>query len=100
MDFKKIFIKDASPTKIGGQAVLEGVMMKGEDRIAVVVRADKGRLYLHTEKTQKRSKAAEIPVVRGVYIFINTLIMGMKTLTYSAEVLEKLLEEEPDAGAE
>jgi len=52
MDFKKIFIKDACPTKIGGQAVLEGIMMKGEDRTAVVVRGEKDRLYIKTEKLQ------------------------------------------------
>jgi len=100
MDFKKIFIKDASPTKVGGQAVLEGVMMKGEERTAVVVRADKKRLYIKTEKLPKRSKAAEIPVVRGVYIFVTTLMTGMKTLIYSAEVLEKLLAEEEPAEEE
>jgi len=101
MDFKKIFIKDACPTKIGGQAVLEGVMMKGEDRTAVALRADKGRLYIHTEKLAKRSKAAEIPVVRGVYIFVTTLMTGMKTLMYSAEALEKLMADEtPDVGAQ
>jgi len=101
MDFKKIFIKDASPTKIGGQAVLEGVMMKGEDRTAIVVRADKGRLHIKTEKLPKRSIAAEIPIVRGVYIFVTTLMTGMKTLIYSAEVLEKLVaEEEPETTEE
>jgi len=93
MDFKKIFIKDASPTKVGGQAVLEGIMMKGENRTAVVVRGDKGRLFIKTEKLPKRSKAAEVPIVRGVYIFVTTLMTGMKTLIYSAEVLEKLYEE-------
>ena len=77
MDFKKIFIKDACPTKVGGQAVLEGVMMKGEDRTAVVVRADEGRLYIRTEKLPKRSKAADIPIVRGVYIFVTTLMTGI-----------------------
>ena len=101
MDFKKIFIKDANPTKIGGQAVLEGVMMKGEDRTAIVIRADKDSLYINTEKLPKRSKAAEIPIVRGVYIFVTTLMTGMKTLIYSAEVLEKLAaEEEPEATEE
>ena len=93
MDFKKIFIKDACPTKIGGQAVLEGIMMKGEDRTAVVVRGGKG-LYIKTEKLQQRSKAAEIPIVRGVYIFVTTLMTGMKTLIYSAEVLEKFEEKQ------
>ena len=100
MDFKKIFIKDACPTKIGGQAVLEGIMMKGEDSTAVVVRADKERLYIRTEKLPKRSKAAEIPIVRGVYIFVTTLMTGMKTLIYSAEVLEKLMGEEEAADEE
>ena len=93
MDFKKIFIKEACPTKVGGQAVLEGIMMKGEDRTAVVVRGDKGRLYIKTEKLPVRSKAAEIPIVRGVYIFVTTLMTGMKTLIYSAEVLEKFYED-------
>ena len=96
MDFKKIFIKNASPTKIGGQAVLEGIMMKGENRTAVVVRDHKDRLYIRTEKLPTPHKAAGIPIIRGVYIFVTTLMTGMKTLIYSAEVLEKFYEEEPD----
>ena len=101
MDFKKIFIKDASPTKIGGQAVLEGIMMKGEDRTAVVVRDEKNRLYIKTEKLPERSKIADIPILRGIYIFVNSLMTGMKTLIYSAEILEKLAEEnDPDAKEE
>ena len=94
MDFKKIFIKNASPTKIGGQAVLEGIMMKGENRTAVVVRDNKDRLYIRTEKLPPLRKAAEIPIVRGVYIFVTTLATGMKTLVYSAEILERFYEED------
>ena len=97
MDFKKIFIKGACPTKIGGQAVLEGIMMKGEDRTAVVVRLGNDRLHIKTEKLPTRSKAAEIPIVRGVYIFVTTLMTGMKTLIYSAEALESLAPDEPEA---
>ena len=97
MDFKKIFIKDACPTKIGGQAVLEGIMMKGEERTAVVVRDSAGRLYIKTELLPERSKAAEIPIVRGVYIFVTTLMTGMKTLIYSAEILEQLEGEAAEA---
>ena len=74
--------------------------MKSETRSAVVMRADKGRLYIHTEKLPKRHKAAEIPIVRGVYIFVTTLMTGMKTLIYSAEVLEKLMPEEEGDKAE
>jgi len=80
--------------------VLEGIMMKSETRSAVVMRADQGRLYIHTEKLPKRNKAAEIPIVRGVYIFVTTLMTGMKTLIYSAEVLEKLMPEEEGPKAE
>ena len=74
--------------------------MKSETRSAVVMRADQGRLYIHTEKLPKRHKASEIPVVRGVYIFVTTLMTGMKTLIYSAEVLEKLMPEEEGSKAE
>lgn len=98
MDFKKIFIKDACPTKIGGQAVLDGIMMKGENRTAVVMRMPAGNMYIKTEKLKPRSKAADIPVVRGVYIFISSLVTGMKTLTYSAEILEAMEEEEAKAA--
>ena len=71
--------------------------MKGDDRTAVVVRGDKERLYIKTEKLPARSKAAEIPIVRGVYIFVTTLMTGMKTLIYSAEVLEQFYEDEEAA---
>jgi uncharacterized protein YqhQ len=98
MDFKKIFIKDACPTKVGGQAVLEGIMMKGEDRTAVVVRTAAGRLHIKTERLPQVHKAAKIPIVRGVYIFVSTLITGMKTLMYSAEVLEELYETPEEEG--
>jgi uncharacterized protein YqhQ len=100
INFKKIFIKDACPTKVGGQAVLEGIMMKGENRTAVVVRTAGGRMHIKTERLPERNKAAEIPVIRGVYIFVSTLITGMKTLMYSAEVLEALFEEEEVLASE
>jgi len=89
MDFKKIFIKDACPTKIGGQAVLEGIMMKGQDRSSVVVRLPDGSMHIRTEKINSKSKWAKIPLARGVFIFGSSLISGMKTLMYSAEILEK-----------
>ena len=46
MDFSKIFIKDANPTKMGGQAVMEGIMMKGADRTAIAVRRADGKQAL------------------------------------------------------
>lgn len=88
MDFKKIFIKNASPTKIGGQAVLEGIMMKGEDRTAVVIRKPDGRLHIKTELLKKPGKLKKIPILRGVFLFVDSLVTGTRMLLYSAEVLE------------
>jgi len=88
MDLKKIFLKDACPTKVGGQAVLEGIMMKGVDRTAVVVRMPDESLHIKTEANKEHSKLATIPIVRGVFIFAGSLVQGTKTLMYSADVLE------------
>lgn len=100
MDFKKIFIEDACPTKVGGQAVMEGIMMKGEDRTAVVIRIPDGSLHIKTEKLKAKSKWTNIPILRGVFAFVSSLVTGMKTLLYSAEVLERYEEyEEEEPGA-
>ena len=88
MDFKKIFIKDACPTKIGGQAVIEGVMMKGSHCTAVSVRRAEDDIVVKVEPLKPPSKIMKIPVLRGIGAFINALITGTKTLMYSAEILE------------
>jgi uncharacterized protein YqhQ len=88
MDFKKIFLKDACPTKIGGQAVLEGIMMKGEQRSAVVVRRENGDMYIKTQLLKKRGKWYKVPIIRGVLIFVDSLVTGIKTLTDSADMVE------------
>ncbi len=88
MDLNKIFIKDACPTKVGGQAVLEGVMMKGEERSSVCVRLPNGDLYIKTEKNKERSRIFAMPFIRGVFVFIASLVQGMKTLMFSADVME------------
>ena len=88
MDLSKIFIKNASPTKVGGQAVLEGIMMKGEDRTAVVVRLPDESMHIKTELLPERKPWTKVPLVRGVFIFGSSLVSGTKTLMYSAEVME------------
>ena len=89
MDFKKIFIKDACPTKVGGQAVMEGIMMKGADRTAVTVKLPGDKMYIKTTKLKPRSKWYKVPIVRGCIIFINSLVTGVSTLMESATLLEK-----------
>ncbi len=88
MDLSKIFIKDACPTKVGGQAVLEGVMMKGDERTSVCVRLPNGDLYIKTEKNKKRNRIYSLPFIRGVFVFVASLVQGMKTLMFSADVME------------
>lgn len=88
MDLSKIFLKDACPTAVGGQAVMEGIMMRGMNRSAVAVRLPDGRIHMKTEPIHKAGKWAKWPIIRGVFAFVSSLVQGTKTLMYSADVLE------------
>ncbi|MBR3124571.1 MAG: peptide chain release factor N(5)-glutamine methyltransferase [Mogibacterium sp.] len=94
IDYNKIFIKGACPTTIGGQAVMEGVMMQGPDRVALAMRLPSGELYLKTKLKKKQSPALKIPFVRGIVSFVNALVGGMGTLMESADILETYAPEE------
>ena len=94
IDYDKIFIKGACPTTIGGQAVMEGVMMQGPDRVALAMRLPSGELYLRTKLKKKQSAALKVPFVRGVVSFVNALVGGMGTLMESADILEEYAPEE------
>lgn len=94
MDLSKIFLKDACPTSIGGQAVMEGVMMRGTDRMAIAVRVPDGRIHIKTNPIKTASKWSKIPIVRGVISFFAAMVIGMKTLIYSADVLEAYMDED------
>ncbi len=94
IDYSKIFIKESCPTAIGGQAIMEGVMMQGPDRVAIAMRLPSGELYLKTKKKGKVSTAAKIPFIRGVVAFVNSLVNGMGTLMESADILEQYAPEE------
>ena len=94
MDLKKIFLKDACPTKMGGQAVMEGIMMKGEKKTALAVRLPDGSIRVDTEPTKTYGKWMKIPLVRGVIAFVDSLVNGTRTLMRSAEILEESDDEE------
>lgn len=94
MDLKKIFIKEACPTKMGGQAVMEGIMMKGEVKTALAVRLPNGNIEIETKKTPTYGKWMKIPLVRGVVAFVDSLVYGCKTLMDSANMLEEFEDEE------
>lgn len=98
MDLKKIFIKDACPTKMGGQAVMEGIMMKGEKKTALAMRLPTGEIKIETQENKAPSKWAKIPLIRGVVVFVSSLVGGTKILMRSAEILEEYEEETCEPG--
>lgn len=74
---------------VGGQAVIEGVMMRAKDRIATAVRTPSGEILIKTQEYKAlsaRVKLFKLPILRGVVAFFEMLIIGMKTLNFSAEV--------------
>ena len=95
MDLGKIFIKNACPTKIGGQAVMEGIMMQGADRIATVIKNPHGGMRIRVTPRKAASGWKKIPILRGVMAFISSMVTGCSILMYSAEVLESFEEEGP-----
>lgn len=77
---------------IGGQAVIEGVMMKNQKEYAVAVRKPDGEIEVEKKTCQSlrdKNKFANLPVIRGVITFAESLAMGMKTLNYSASFFEE-----------
>ena len=94
MDLNRIFLKDACPTSIGGQAIMEGIMMRGPKRTAVAVRLPDGRIHMKTQPSPSFGKWSKVPLVRGVISFVSSLVFGTKILMYSADVLEKYMPEE------
>lgn len=76
---------------IGGQAVLEGIMMKNKDLYTVVVRKPDGELVMDTEEyhgIMHGSKLKKMPFIRGIFNFLDSMILGSRTLNYSARFYE------------
>ena len=94
MDFNKIFMKNATPTKVGGQAVLEGLMMRGSRALAIAVRRPDGDVHLAVEPLKAPGSWKKWPVVRGVVSFVSSLVTGTRILMYSADVLENCADAE------
>ena len=74
-------------TSIGGQALIEGVMMRGKDKIAIAVRKPDGEIEIKMDEVSSLEKLAiaKIPFVRGVVNLIGSMIVGVRALTYSAD---------------
>ena len=86
------------PSGIGGQAVLEGIMMKNKEKYSVAVRKPDGQIEVRTEVYRSiagDSKWAKLPLIRGVVNFIDSLVLGMESLSYSASFYDDEEEQEP-----
>jgi uncharacterized protein YqhQ len=85
------------PMQIGGQAVIEGVMMRAPGSVATAVRRANGQIVVKAEKFSslvEKFKLLNVPVVRGAIGLIDMMYLGIKTLNWSAEVAIRDLEQE------
>ena len=83
--------------KVGGQAVLEGVMMKAGERTVTTCRKEDGTIFVHDDSfvsVRKKNKILNFPIIRGVVNFVEMMILSFKTLSVSADALE--LDDEKD----
>ena len=91
-------------TSIGGQALIEGVMMRGPKVTAMAVRNPDGEIVLEKSENQvkKKNKFFTLPVIRGVFNFIESMKMGYKCLMRSAEIagLEEIEKQESEKATE
>jgi uncharacterized protein YqhQ len=96
------FVQQETMTKkpdIGGQAVIEGVMMRAPQKIAIAVRKPNGQIALKEElfvSLSKKVKLLGLPFIRGMIALIETAVLGVKAITYSADMAVQ--DEKDDAG--
>lgn len=82
---------------VGGQAVIEGVMMRGSKGVATAVRTPSGQIVVDKKNMVpfvKKYKFLDVPIIRGFVSFVESLVVGIKTLNYSASFYEEDEEEE------
>ena len=75
-------------TTCGGQALLEGILMQGPEKRAIVVRRPNGELSIEEEAVKPRSGLAKLPFIRGLFIFGGSMVHGMMALRRSAELTD------------
>lgn len=83
---------------IGGQAVIEGIMMKNKDKYSIAVRKPNQEIEVEVRDCSgivKNKAFKNLPVIRGIFNFVDSLVLGMKTLTFSAGFYEDDEDEKP-----
>ena len=82
-------MSEGKEIQVGGQAIIEGVMMRSPDRVAVAVRRADGKIVLKNDpyiSLTKRNKFWGLPIIRGAVILIESIIIGIKALTFSGDI--------------
>jgi uncharacterized protein YqhQ len=93
--------REGGKVHYGGQAVIEGVMMRGPTKVATAVRLPSGEIKVHTEpfvSYSRRNRFMRLPVIRGGLTLIESLQLGLKSLNYSASVAMEAAEAESASG--
>ncbi len=92
-------MSNTKKTSIGGQAIIEGVMMRGPHKTAMAVRKSDGEIIIETNDngTKKPKKIWTLPIIRGCVNFVESLIIGMKALMFSADQIDIEDEEETES---
>ena len=75
-------------TSIGGQAIIEGVMMRGPKKIAMAVRKPDGEIIIEEKEANSIGKWGKIPLVRGVIAFISSMVIGVQAIMFSAKFFD------------
>jgi len=88
--------KTKRKTTIGGQALIEGIMMKGPHKIATAIRKPDGEITIRTKKLKSvfNNSLLKKPIIRGSAALIEAMLIGVKELMYSAEFYEEEIEED------
>ncbi len=98
MKSSDIYDKPKHMTSIGGQALIEGLLMMGPNNIAIAVRKPDGEIIVEKRPLPKKSKLSKLPLVRGVVGLFKQMVVGIKALMFSAEFVD--LEEEGEKEKE
>ena len=84
-------------TSIGGQAIMEGVMMRGPEKTVIAVRNPQGEIVLEPLKDERKfKKLKNIPIIRGIFNFISSLTLGFSAIERSTEIALTEEEQQPD----
>lgn len=86
-------------TSIGGQAIIEGVMMRGPKKIAMAVRKPDGEIVIEEKEAKGIGKWAKLPIIRGVVSFVSSMVVGVQAIMFSAKFFD-VEEEDVEEKAE